>query len=109
MAEEVIKVPDIGGEGDVTEICVSVGDIISAEDSLVVLESDKASMEVPAPKAGKVTEILINEGDTLKEGDDLIKLEAVDSAVAEAPKAEEPAAAPVKDDAAQEEMPATLL
>jgi len=75
MAEEVIKVPDIGGAGSVTEICVSVGDVVEVEDSLVVLESDKASMEVPCPKAGKVTAILINEGDKLNEGDDLVKLD----------------------------------
>lgn len=87
MAEEVIKIPDIGGAGDVTEICVNVGDVIDAEDSLVVLESDKASMEVPAPKAGKVTAILVKEGDTLNEGDELIKLEAVGNSAA-TPQAE---------------------
>lgn len=75
MSEEIIKVPDIGGEGSVTEICVNEGDIIAVEDALVVLESDKASMEVPSPKAGKITAILISEGDNLKEGDNLIKLE----------------------------------
>ena len=75
MSEEIIKVPDIGGEGSVTEICINKNDIVAAEDTLVVLESDKASMEVPSPKAGKVTAILVKEGDNLKEGDQLIKLE----------------------------------
>ena len=52
---ELIRVPDIGsGEGEVIEIQVKVGDRIEAEQSLVTLESDKASMEVPAPKAGVV-------------------------------------------------------
>ncbi len=75
MAEEVIKVPDLGGSGDVTEIYVKVGDTVAADDSLVLLESDKASMEIPASVAGKITAILVKEGDTLTEGDDLIKLE----------------------------------
>ena len=55
---EVIKVPDIGGgEGEVIEILVKEGDTVEAEQSLVVLESDKASMEVPCPKGGVVKSI----------------------------------------------------
>lgn len=105
---ELIRVPDIGsGEGEVIEIQVKVGDRIEAEQSLVTLESDKASMEVPAPKAGVVKAIKVKIGDRLKEGDDLIELEAEGAgeaaapaaeaapAASEAPKAEEkPAAAP---------------
>src|SRR5690554_749147 len=91
---ELIKVPDIGGEGEVIEILVQVGDRIEVEQSLVTLESDKASMEVPSPKAGTITAIKVNIGDTLKEGDDLIELE-VEGAAAEQPaepaEAEEPA------------------
>lgn len=51
MAKQIINVPDIGGADnvDIIEICVAVGDTVSAEDSLLVLESDKASMEVPSP------------------------------------------------------------
>jgi pyruvate dehydrogenase E2 component (dihydrolipoamide acetyltransferase) len=68
-------VPDIGSdEAEVIEICVAVGDAIEAEDSLVVLESDKASMEVPSPKAGVVESIEIKEGTTAKEGDVLVTL-----------------------------------
>ncbi len=76
---EVIKVPGIGdGEGEVIEILVKAGDKVEAEQSLVVLESDKASMEIPCPKAGTVKSIKVSMGDSLKEGDDLIELEATD-------------------------------
>ncbi|MGM8849732.1 dihydrolipoyllysine-residue acetyltransferase [Salinicola halophyticus] len=81
MSSEIIKVPDIGGSDDVEiiEIAVSVGDVIAAEDTMITLESDKASMDVPAPKGGKVVKILVNEGDTVSEGDDILELEAEDS------------------------------
>ena len=77
MSSEIIKVPDIGGSDDVEiiEIAVSVGDVISAEDTMITLESDKASMDVPAPKGGKVVKILVKEGDTVSEGDDILELE----------------------------------
>ncbi len=74
MSDEIIKVPDLGGDGEIIEICVSVGDQIEAEDSIMVVESDKASMEVPAPHAGTVTEILVKLGDTASEGSPMIKL-----------------------------------
>ncbi|WP_251977412.1 pyruvate dehydrogenase complex dihydrolipoyllysine-residue acetyltransferase [Salinicola avicenniae] len=78
MSSEIIKVPDIGGSTDVEiiEIPVSVGDVIAAEDTIITLESDKASMDVPAPKGGKVVKILVKEGDTVSEGDDILELEA---------------------------------
>ena len=76
MTEETIKVPDIGGEGEIIEVCVKVGDTVTAEDSLVVLESDKASMEVPAPLSGKIVKILVKEGDRLKENDSLLVLDS---------------------------------
>ena len=67
---ETIRVPDIGsGEGEIIEILVKVGDTVEAEQSLVVLESDKASMEIPAPKAGKIAALHVKLGDTLQEGD----------------------------------------
>ncbi|WP_110655539.1 dihydrolipoyllysine-residue acetyltransferase [Salinicola halimionae] len=80
MSSEIIKVPDIGGSDDVEiiEIAVSVGDVIAAEDTMITLESDKASMDVPAPKGGKVVKILVKEGDTVSEGDDILELEAED-------------------------------
>ncbi|GHE20780.1 pyruvate dehydrogenase complex dihydrolipoyllysine-residue acetyltransferase [Halomonas urumqiensis] len=95
MSSEIIKVPDIGGDTDVEiiEIAVSEGDVIEAEDTLITLESDKASMDVPAPKGGKVLKVLVKEGDSVSEGDDIVELEVEGGGDAEpeAPK-EEPAA-----------------
>ncbi|WP_075880701.1 pyruvate dehydrogenase complex dihydrolipoyllysine-residue acetyltransferase [Vreelandella massiliensis] len=78
MSSEIIKVPDIGGDTDVEiiEIAVSQGDVIEAEDTLITLESDKASMDVPAPKGGKIIKVLVKEGDTVSEGDDIVEIEA---------------------------------
>ena len=91
---ELIRVPDIGsGEGEVIELLVKVGDRIEAEQSLLTLESDKASMEVPAPKAGVIKSIKVKLGDRLKEGDELLELE-VEGAAPSAPAAAAPAAAP---------------
>uniref|UniRef100_UPI00258995D5 biotin/lipoyl-containing protein n=1 Tax=Pseudomonas sp. TaxID=306 RepID=UPI00258995D5 len=101
---ELIRVPDIGsGEGEVIELLVKVGDRIEADQSLLTLESDKASMEIPAPKAGVVKAIKVKLGDRLKEGDEVLELEVEGAAAAPAaaapaaaaPKAEDkPAAAP---------------
>ena len=80
--EQTINVPDVGDAEEVlvTEILVKPGDKLEAEDSLVVLESDKASMEIPTPVAGEVVEILVTEGASVKEGDPLVKLLAVNTA-----------------------------
>jgi len=76
LSSENIKVPDIGGDDvEIIEIAVSEGDVIEAEDALITLESDKASMDVPSPKAGKVLKVLVKEGDTVSEGDDIVELE----------------------------------
>ena len=99
---ELIRVPDIGsGDGEVIELFVKVGDRIEADQSILTLESDKASMEIPAPKAGIVKSLKVKLGDRLKEGDELLELEAEgDAAAPEAPAAapaaaaEKPAAAP---------------
>ena len=89
---ELIRVPDIGsGEGEIIELFVKVGDRIEADQSLLTLESDKASMEIPAPKAGVIKALKVKLGDRLKEGDELLELE-VEGAAAAAPEA--PAAAP---------------
>ncbi|WP_095109300.1 dihydrolipoyllysine-residue acetyltransferase [Pseudomonas sp. Irchel 3E20] len=91
---ELIRVPDIGsGEGEVIELFVKVGDTIEADQSILTLESDKASMEIPAPKAGVVKSLKVKLGDRLKEGDELLELE-VEGAAAAAPEATTPAAAP---------------
>ncbi|MBT53284.1 MAG: dihydrolipoyl dehydrogenase [Mameliella sp.] len=88
-----VKVPDIGDFADVpvVAVLVSVGDMVSEEDPLIELESDKATMEVPSPAAGKVTEIKVKEGDRIGEGAVILVLEGAD-AKDEAPKAEAPAA-----------------
>ncbi|WPC05614.1 dihydrolipoyllysine-residue acetyltransferase [Pseudomonas benzenivorans] len=87
---ELIRVPDIGsGEGEVIELMVKVGDRIEADQSLLTLESDKASMEIPAPKAGVIKSLKVKLGDRLKEGDELLELETEGAAEA-APKAEQP-------------------
>lgn len=108
---ELIRVPDIGGgEGEVIELLVKVGDRIEADQSLLTLESDKASMEIPAPKAGVIKSLKVKLGDTLKTGDELLELDSEEAAEA-APAAEEqpatssatPEAAPV---AAKTEAPA---
>ncbi len=93
---ETIRVPDIGsGEGEVIELFVKVGDRIEADQSILTLESDKASMEIPAPKAGVVKALKVKLGDRLKEGDELLELESEDAQGSEAPAqaAAEPAAA----------------
>lgn len=107
MSSEIIKAPNLGSTEavEVIEVCVKAGDIIELEDSLIVLESDKASMEVPASKAGKVLAVLVSEGDMINEGDPILELEAAE----EAPAAEEKAeAAPEKavEEAAVAESPA---
>ncbi len=97
MTIKTVNVPDIGGAADVDiiEVCVKVGDSIAEGDSLIVLETDKASMEVPAPEAGVVKSILVKEGDTTNEGDAILELDVGASAAA-APQdaAPAPAAAP---------------
>ncbi|MFZ3203847.1 MAG: biotin/lipoyl-containing protein, partial [Pseudomonas sp.] len=93
---ELIRVPDIGsGEGEVIELFVKVGDRIEADQSLLTLESDKASMEIPAPKAGVIKSLKVKLGDRLKEGDELLELE-VEGASAAAPAPVAPAAAPAE-------------
>lgn len=90
-----VKVPDIGDFTDVPvlSILVSVGDTVSAEDPLIELESDKATMEVPSPVAGKVQSIAVSEGDTVSEGTVILTLEAEGANAEAAPAAAAPAAA----------------
>jgi pyruvate dehydrogenase E2 component (dihydrolipoamide acetyltransferase) len=82
---EQVLVPDIGDFDDVPviEVLVAVGDTVAAEDPLVVLESDKATMEVPSPTAGKVAAIEVAVGDKVKEGSPILSLQ-VDGAAPEA-------------------------
>ena len=91
-----IQIPDIGSdEVTVTEVMVNVGDTISVDQSIINVEGDKASMEVPAPEAGVVKEVLVKVGDKVTTGTPMLVLEAAGAApAAEAPTAPVAAAAP---------------
>ena len=97
MAVE-IKLPSLGegvDSGDVLELLVAEGDVIEADQGLVEMETDKATVIVPSDHAGKVISIKVGEGDTLEVGAVIMTIEASDAAPAPAPaKAPEPAAAP---------------
>ncbi len=82
-AVQDVNVPDIGGdEVNVTEIMVKVGDTVAEEQSLITVEGDKASMEVPAPFAGVVKEIIVKAGDKVKTGSLIMKFEVTGAAPA---------------------------
>jgi pyruvate dehydrogenase E2 component (dihydrolipoamide acetyltransferase) len=93
-----VQVPDVGGdEVEVIELCVALGDKVEKEDSLITVETDKASMDIPSPGAGIIREIVVSIGDKVKEGSVIIKLEsseaqasAVIEEVVEVPVATEP-------------------
>ena len=93
MALTEIKVPDIGdfSEVGVIEVLVKVGDTIKVEQSLITVESDKASMEIPSSQAGVVKEIKVALGDKVKEGSVVVMLETADAAPAPAQAAAAPA------------------
>lgn len=91
-----IKAPDLGVESaEVAEVMVKVGDQISENDNLVLVESDKASVEVPAPVAGTITAVHVNVGDSISEGSVLFTVEAGEAAPAQEEKPAE--SAPVQD------------
>ena len=99
MATQTINIPDIGGatDVDVIEVLVAVGDTVEAEQSLVTLEGDKASMEVPSPAAGVVTAISIAVGDKVSEGSVICEMDMAASAVpAQSAKAADAKEAPTK-------------
>lgn len=77
MAIETIVVPDLGGAEtvEVIELSLSPGDMVSLEDPLLVLESDKASMDVPSPSSGKLVKYLVSEGDSVKIGDSIAEID----------------------------------
>ncbi len=106
MAIIEIKVPDIGdfAEVSVMELLVKPGDTVKAEQSLITVESDKASMEIPSTHAGVVKELKIKLGDKVKEGSVVLLLDAQVGEVAQAPApaaAPSPAPAPAQSAAAQ--------
>ncbi len=96
MALVEVKVPDIGDfdEVAVIELLVKVGDTVKAEQSLITVESDKASMEIPSSTAGVVKELRVALGDKVKEGSVVLLVEAAGEAAAPAPAAAPAAAAP---------------
>ncbi|WP_428611149.1 pyruvate dehydrogenase complex dihydrolipoyllysine-residue acetyltransferase [Shewanella sp.] len=97
MAElKEVLVPDIGGdEVQVIEICAAVGDNLAAEESIITVESDKATMDIPAPFAGKLAELKVAVGDTVSEGTLIAMMEAGEAQAAEPASAAPAEAAPV--------------
>ena len=96
---EEILVPDIGDFDtvEIVEVLVSPGDAVEVEDPLITLESDKATMEVPSPLAGKVVEVKVKMGDKIGEGAVILVLEIDEAAAAEsapAPEESKPEAPP---------------
>ncbi len=76
-----VEVPDIGDftDVDIIEILISAGDVIAAEDPLLTLESDKATIEIPSPSAGTVKEVFVSDGNKVNQGDLILRLEISDS------------------------------
>ena len=102
-----VNIPDIGGdEVNVTEIMVKVGDTITEEQSLITVEGDKASMEVPAPFAGVVKEILVKSGDKVSTGTLIMRFEVAGSAPVAAPAPQAAAPAPTAAPAVAPSAPA---
>lgn len=87
-----IKVPDLGVDSaEVSEIMVKVGDVINVDDNIVLLESDKASVEVPATSAGTITAISLQIGDKVKEGDVILTIDSAGNSQASTAPVEQPA------------------
>jgi pyruvate dehydrogenase E2 component (dihydrolipoamide acetyltransferase) len=109
VAIEIVTIPDLGGAEsvEVIELCTAVGDAVEQEESLVVLESDKASMDVPSPVDGSVVKYLVSEGDTVKVGDAIAEIETANAETpAEEPSSQqaepEVAPAPIEEPAVEE-------
>ena len=105
---EKILVPDVGGdEVEVIEICFAIGDTLEAEDGIITVETDKASMDIPAPFAGKLVALTVNVGDKIKEGDVIAQMSSASAASSDtAEVAEEaPTAAPAPSAVAETPAP----
>lgn len=98
MATTQVNVPDIGDfdSVEVIEVLVAEGDEVAVDDSLITLESDKATMEIPSPFSGKVTKLAVSVGDKVSEGDYILDIEAAEGA----------APAPVKEEVKEPAAPA---
>ncbi|MGL4712266.1 MAG: dihydrolipoyllysine-residue acetyltransferase [Shewanella sp.] len=109
VAVQEIHVPDIGDASnvDVIEVLVSVGDVITADQGLITLETDKATMEVPAPFAGKLLSLTVNVGDKVSQGSLIATIETTSVATASAPAPAAQAAAPAPVSAAPVAAPAS--
>jgi len=105
MNDKIIKLPDIGGfeSIDVIEIPISLGDSVNIDDTLITLESDKATMDIPSPSAGIVKEIKVNVGDKISEGADILLLDESIEEFAEE-KSEIPEPEPVGEQSANIEV-----
>jgi pyruvate dehydrogenase E2 component (dihydrolipoamide acetyltransferase) len=91
MSIEKVLVPDVGGdEVEIIEICFAVGDTLEADEGIVTVETDKASMDIPAPFAGELVSLTVKVGDKIKEGDIIAEMKA--AGAASAPAEEAPAA-----------------
>ncbi|MDF1644806.1 MAG: 2-oxo acid dehydrogenase subunit E2 [Pseudomonadales bacterium] len=91
MSSQTVQVPDLGGvdEVEVIEISVEVGQSISMDEPLIVLESDKASMEIPAPFAGEIEAVLVSVGDTISEGHEIVVMKQTAEELDSAPRQQE--------------------
>ena len=97
MSIEQIKLPDVGGEEvEIIEISVKVGDSIGEDDTIIVVETEKASMDIPAPFAGTIESLIVKAGDKIKEGDLIATLVTTASASSETVKEEVATATPAK-------------
>ncbi len=109
---QTIRLPDIGDfQGiEVIEVLISPGDTIEKDESIITLESDKATMEIPSPVSGRVTAVAVSVGDRISEGDPIAEVEISEGAAAEstetAPQASAPAAPAETPAAAEPEPPA---
>ena len=103
--KQVIKIPSLGDaeNTEVIEICVNPGDSVGSEDSIVVLESEKAAMDVPASKNGIVKKVLVKIGDEVKEGDDFLEIEITEEEIKEDDSDKEVINDTQEDDNAEEE------
>ena len=103
-----IKLPDVGDfdEIEIIEILIVPGDEIEAEQSIIVLESDKATMEIPSPYAGKITSVMVRVGDRIAEGADIAKIEVIAPTEA-APESDRPEPEPEPSEAESDDVTVT--
>jgi pyruvate dehydrogenase E2 component (dihydrolipoamide acetyltransferase) len=112
MSIEKILVPDVGGdEVEIIEICFAVGDTLEADEGIITVETDKASMDIPAPFAGKLVSLTVNIGDKIKEGDIIAEMESaeIENASAVAPVEEAPTVIETTVTAPVEAVPAVAV